>query len=66
MTTELGIVHLGPYSSRFSEQLNVLDRMRELPNKIDVRQMAYINLKNPDSPLIQLPNKSKAIKIQSN
>ncbi|ABG52816.1 Polypeptide-transport-associated, FtsQ-type [Trichodesmium erythraeum IMS101] len=66
LTTELGIVHLGPYSSRFSEQLNVLDRMRELPNKIDVRQMAYINLKNPDSPLIQLPNKFKAIKIQSN
>ncbi|MGD1712004.1 cell division protein FtsQ/DivIB [Dapis sp. BLCC M172] len=66
LTTELGLVHLGQYSSRFSEQLNVLDQMRELPNKIDIRRMAYIDLKNPQSPLIQLPNKSRAIKIQSN
>ena len=66
LTTELGLVHLGQYSSRFSEQLNVLDRMRELPNKIDIRRMTYIDLKNPDSPLIQLPNKSRAIKIQPN
>ncbi len=66
LTTELGLVHLGQYSSRFNEQLNVLDRMRELPNKIDIRRMAYIDLKNPESPLIQLPNKSRAIKIQSN
>ncbi|MEM1172211.1 MAG: FtsQ-type POTRA domain-containing protein [Cyanobacteria bacterium P01_H01_bin.35] len=66
LTTELGLVHLGQYSSRFSEQLNVLDQMRELPNKIDIRRMAYIDLKNPDSPLIQLPNKSRAIKIRSN
>jgi len=66
LTTELGLVHLGQYSSRFSEQLNVLDRMRELPNKIDVRRIAYIDLKNPESPLIQLPNKSRGINIQSN
>ncbi|OZH53952.1 cell division protein FtsQ [Hydrocoleum sp. CS-953] len=66
LTTELGLVHLGQYSSRFSEQLNVLDQMRELPNKIDIRRMAYIDLKNPQSPLIQLPNKSRAIKIKSN
>ncbi|MEB3340388.1 FtsQ-type POTRA domain-containing protein [Okeania sp.] len=54
LTTELGLVHLGPYSSKFTEQLNILDQMRELPNKIDVRQTSYIDLKNPDSPLIQL------------
>ncbi len=63
LTTELGVVHLGPYSSRFTEQLNVLDRMRELPNKIDARKMAYIDLKNPESPLIQLPNKSRGSNI---
>ena len=66
LTTELGVVHLGPYSSRFSEQLNLLDQMRELPSKIHIRQVAYINIKNPDSPLVQLLNKSRAIKIQSN
>ena len=40
--------------------------MRELPSKIHIRQVAYINIKNPDSPLVQLLNKSRAIKIQSN
>ncbi|MGK7920464.1 MAG: cell division protein FtsQ/DivIB [Trichodesmium sp.] len=59
LTTELGIVHFGPYSSRFSEQLNVLDQMRELPDQLDVRRIAYIDLKNPESPLIQLPEKSR-------
>ncbi len=54
LTTELGLVHIGPYSSRFSEQLNTLDQMRELPNQLDARRMAYIDLKNPESPLIHL------------
>jgi cell division protein FtsQ len=52
--TELGKVHLGPYSSRLSEQLKVLDRMRQLPGHIKPGEMAYINLKNPDSPSIQM------------
>lgn len=54
LKTELGNVHFGPYSSRFSEQLSVLDRMRELPNHINPSQIAYIDLKNPDSPTIQM------------
>ncbi|HEY9691963.1 MAG TPA: FtsQ-type POTRA domain-containing protein [Oculatellaceae cyanobacterium] len=54
ITTELGTVHLGPYSSMLSEQLNVLDRMRELPAHIKPGEMAYIDLKNPDSPSIQM------------
>jgi len=52
--TELGKVHLGPYSSMLSEQLNVLDRMRELPAHIKRSEMAYIDLKNPESPSIQM------------
>ncbi|MDJ0557148.1 MAG: FtsQ-type POTRA domain-containing protein [Microcoleaceae cyanobacterium MO_207.B10] len=66
LTTELGIVHLGPYTARFSEQLNVLDRMRKLPKKIDSRRMAYIDLKNPSYPLIQLPDGARGIKGLSN
>jgi cell division protein FtsQ len=66
ITTELGVVHLGQFNSaRFSEQLNVLDRMRKLPNKLDPRRMAYIDLKNPGSPLIQLPDGAKGIKVLS-
>lgn len=54
LKTELGIVHLGPYSSQFAEQLEVLDRLRALPTKLKSSQIAYIDLKNPDSPALQM------------
>jgi cell division protein FtsQ len=54
LKTELGNVHLGPYSSRLSEQLAVLDRMRELPSHIEPGEIAYINLQNPDFPALQI------------
>ena len=54
LKTELGNVYFGPYSSRFSEQLRVLDRMRELPSLIQQSKIAYIDLKNPDFPAIQM------------
>lgn len=54
LKTELGNVHLGPYSSRLSKQLAVLDRMRELPSRMQPGQIAYINLENPDFPAIQV------------
>jgi cell division protein FtsQ len=54
LKTELGNVHFGPYSSRFTEQLAVLDRMRELPTHVQASKIAYIDLGNPDSPAIQM------------
>jgi cell division protein FtsQ len=54
LKTELGNVHFGPYSSRFSEQLRVLDRMRELPSHIQPSKIAYIDLKKPEFPVIQM------------
>jgi cell division protein FtsQ len=54
LKTELGNVHLGPYSSRFSEQLAILDRMRELPSRIPSGKIAYINLRNPNFPAIEM------------
>ena len=54
LKTDLGNVHLGPYSSRFSEQLGILDRMRELPTQVSPSKIAYIDLKNPDFPAIQM------------
>jgi cell division protein FtsQ len=54
LKTELGNVHFGPYSSQFTEQLLILDRMRELPTHIEPSQIAYIDLKNPKLPAIQM------------
>lgn len=54
LKTELGVVHLGPYSSQITEQLNVLDRLRHLSAKLNGRQIAYIDLRKPEAPAIQL------------
>lgn len=54
LKTELGIVHLGAYSSRFADQLDVLDRLRGLPTLLKSSQIAYIDLKNPESPALQM------------
>ncbi len=61
LKTELGKVHFGPYSSRFTEQLGVLDRMRELPTHISPSQIAYIDLKNPDFPAIQMKKENQTV-----
>lgn len=55
LKTELGTVHLGPYSSRTASQLKVLDRMRQLPKQLDSSKIAYIDLKNPAAPIVHLP-----------
>lgn len=53
LKTELGVVHCGPYSPRFEEQMTRLGQMGDLPNQIDLAQIAYIDLTNPDRPSLQ-------------
>ncbi|MDC0835108.1 Cell division protein FtsQ [Geitlerinema sp. FC II] len=53
-TRELGTVHLGPFDDRFSERLEALDRLRNLPETVDLSQIAYIDLRDPDAPRLQL------------
>lgn len=55
LKTEIGTVHLGPPSSRTIEQLKVLNRMRQLPKQLDTSKIAYIDLKNPASPIVHGP-----------
>ncbi|MFB8791287.1 MAG: FtsQ-type POTRA domain-containing protein [Potamolinea sp.] len=62
LKTELGNVHFGPYSSKFREQLAVLDRMRELPTRIQSSQIVYIDLKNPEYPAIQVKKENETAK----
>lgn len=54
LKTELGTVHLGPPGSQLAYQIKTLDRMRQLPNQINPSQVAYIDLRNPDSPILQM------------
>jgi cell division protein FtsQ len=60
--TELGKVYCGSYGDRFAEQLRTLDQMRQLSQKVEASEIDYIDLRNPQAPLIELVG-SKAIAI---
>lgn len=57
--TEVGIVHLGPYTPKLTKQLQVLDQLRKLPAKINSSKIAYIDLKNTETPLLQMNQNPK-------
>ena len=63
LKTEVGIVHLGAYSSRLAEQLKVLQQMRQLSAKLKKSQIAYIDLKSPTSPLVQMEQAKNPVKL---
>lgn len=65
LKTELGIVHIGSYSARLTEQLKVLDQMRQLPAKLNFSQIAYIDLKNPKTPLVQMNQAKELVKLDT-
>lgn len=55
--TPLAPVHLGVVrwdSPTFKKQLNALASLRQLPQYLDPRQIVFIDLVNPDEPLVQL------------
>jgi cell division protein FtsQ len=54
LQTELGTVHLGPYGQAFSEQLAALDRMRNLNAEVNTEKVAFIDLRNPQKPTVQI------------
>lgn len=52
--TELGLVHMGPYGQNFDNQLTALDRMRNLNAKLDIEEIAFIDLRNPENPTLEI------------
>ena len=62
LKTELGIVHLGAYSPRLTDQLKVLEKMRQLHTKLNTSQIAYIEIKNPQTPLVQMNHYKELVK----
>jgi cell division protein FtsQ len=57
LKTELGNVHLGPPSPHLAEQIKMLAQMRHLPSKLNSSQIEYIDIQNPENPLVQLNQK---------
>ncbi|MBF2079304.1 MAG: FtsQ-type POTRA domain-containing protein [Synechococcales cyanobacterium T60_A2020_003] len=58
LETELGSVHIGAYTDAFPQQLQILDQMRRVPEQLDSRQIDYIDLTQPDAPLLELGTNS--------
>ncbi len=54
LKTELGMVHLGPFSDRLAEQLQVLAKMRKLPSRVPTSRISSLDLSNPDAPSVRL------------
>jgi cell division protein FtsQ len=54
LQTELGIVHCGPFSSQFDQQLAVLDRMRQIAQYPEAKKIEYVDLSRPASPYLQM------------
>lgn len=54
LKTEIGVAHFGPYSYRFPQQLEMLKRMQTLPQKVKSSQIRYIDLRNPEVPVLQM------------
>jgi cell division protein FtsQ len=59
LKTELGNVHIGVPSAILPEQIRVLAQMRHLSTKLNPSQIEYIDLKNPDTPLVQVNQKKQ-------
>ena len=54
LQTDLGEAHFGPYSNQFAQQLEVLDKMRELPQHKDAENVAFIDLRSPTIPRLRM------------
>ena len=61
LKTELGNVHLGVPGTHLAEQIKVLAQMRHLAAKLNSGQIEYIDLKNPEFPLVQMNQKDQKI-----
>ncbi|NMG10738.1 FtsQ-type POTRA domain-containing protein [Brasilonema sp. UFV-L1] len=59
LETELGNIHLGAPSSLLPEKIKVMTQMRNLPAQLNPTQIEYIDLKNPDFPLVQMNQKKQ-------
>lgn len=53
LSTDLGKIHLGAYTSRISQQLEVLGKLTPITQQIRREDIVYIDLVNPNQPFIK-------------
>ena len=52
--SDLGKVHLGPYTRQFTAQLSALDQLRSLHEQTSPEQISFIRLQDPDNPIVEV------------
>lgn len=52
--SELGAVHLGPYGPRFDDQMAALDRLRSISTQINPEKISFIDLHDPNNPVVEI------------
>ena len=68
LNTELGTVYFGTYKpSLFATQLETLDKMRALPEKLKSTNFKYIDITQPNNPILEMnvPTKDKSSETKS-
>ena len=68
LSTEMGIVHIGAYSpALFLTQIDTLDKIRILPEKVKPTNFKYIDVTQPNNPILEMnvPTKDKSSETKS-
>lgn len=65
LKTELGTVYLGATSAQLADQINLLAQLRHINTKLNPSEIDYIDLKNPESPLVHIIQNKETIKNQT-
>ena len=53
LTTSIGKVHLGSYTSKFPQQLMMLEKLQVITQKVSREKILYIDLTDPDLPAVK-------------
>ncbi|GAA6618671.1 cell division protein FtsQ/DivIB [Scytonema sp. NUACC26] len=61
LKTELGNVHFGAPNFQILEKIKVLAQMRHLPAQLNPSQIEYIDIKNPEYPIVQMNQKKQLL-----
>ncbi|BCL33812.1 cell division protein FtsQ/DivIB [Nostoc sp. MS1] len=63
--TELGKVYFGAITSQLPDQINLLAQLRHINTKLNPAEIDYIDLKNPESPLVHMIQKPEPVKAET-
>lgn len=53
LTSELGKVYVGTYTSKFNQQLMILEKLKNITGKVPKERIIYIDLTDPEMPSIK-------------